>query len=385
MSLHRVVALAERIITQFRRDRRTLGLLFIVPTVVLTLFAYVFRLETQKIPLGIVEETMTAGEALTGPLPLARRLLRELEDTGDFEMKELRRYEVEPYLRQGKVKAVLIFPEHYSRRALLGRRLSVDLLLEGSQPQTSSKVLSRLAAAFPAALLRFTSSAEGAANLEDSGSREIRVDYFYGSKDFDDLDYFAPVFIAFFALFFVFLLTTVSFLRERSQGTMERLLATPVTRAEIVLGYMAGFGFFALIQSLVVVALAIFALGIHYVGNPLVIVLVVVILTLGGVNLGIFLSAFARTELQAVQFIPLVIVPQVFLSGFIWALEDMPQWLQAFGYIMPLTYANRALRDVMLKGFGLGEGTVGWDLVALVIFATVMAFLASITLRREVA
>lgn len=383
MSARRIFALAGRIITQFRRDRRTLGLLFVVPVVVLSLFAYVFRLPTSAVPLAVVVE-----EVAPPPVPgmvddsVSERLTAALRESSDVTVVSLDRGGAESRLRQGTVKAILVIPQGFVRGMMTGQA-RVELILEGSNPGVSATVMGTVARTLQTAALRLRSAASGAGAV--NSPLTIETSFLYGGKEFDNLDYFAPVYIAFFALFFVLLLTTVSFLRERSQGTMERLLATPLTRAEIVLGYMLGFGLFALIQSLVVLGLTIFALGIHYVGNPLVILLAVVALTLGGVNLGIFLSAFARTELQAMQFMPIVIVPQVFLSGFFWPLEDMPNWLQAFGYIMPLTYANRALRDVMLKGFGLGEGTVAWDLLALMVFAVVMAFLASITLRREVA
>lgn len=381
MSARRILALAGRIITQFRRDRRTLGLLFMVPVVVLSLFAYVFRLPSGDIPLALVVE-----EAAPAPIPgvvsISERLKATLEESSEVTVMELGRDQAESRLRQGTVKAVLVIPQGFIQGIMAGQA-RVQLILEGSNPQASAMVQATVARALQTAALRLRSQASGAGAAIPP--LVVEADYLYGGKSFDNLDYFAPVFIAFFAFFLVMLLTTVSFLRERSQGTMERLLATPLNRIEIVLGYMSGFSVFALLQSLVVLSVTIFALGIHYVGNPLVILLVVGILTLGGVNLGIFLSTFARNELQAVQFIPMIYVPQIFLSGFFWPLEDMPNWLQAFGYIMPLTYANRAMRDVMLKGFGLGEGTVAVDLAALVIFAVVMAFLASMTLRREVA
>ena len=131
--------------------------------------------------------------------------------------------------------------------------------------------------------------------------------------------------VGFFAYFFVFILTGISFLRERIGGTLERLLATPVSRAEIVLGYSLGFGFFATIQVALVLAFVLgrleipalgpmpafaIGLGVHTIGNPLIAYLIVLMLGLGAVSLGIFISTFARTEFQILQFIPIVIVPQ---------------------------------------------------------------------------
>jgi ABC-2 type transport system permease protein len=104
---------------------------------------------------------------------------------------------------------------------------------------------------------------------------------------------------------------------------------------------------------------------------------------MGAVNLGIFLSAYAKNELQAIQFIPIVILPQVVLSGLLWPVQDMPGWLQALAHVMPLTYAISALTDVMIRG--LSWASIWLPLLVLVGFAAVMAVLAAATVRREVA
>ncbi len=197
------------------------------------------------------------------------------------------------------------------------------------------------------------------------------------------MDFVAPVYIAFLALFFVFLLACVSFLRERSQGTMERLLATPATRVEVVLGYMLGLGLFALIQVAVILFYTVWVLKIHYLGSLGLLFLVIALLAVVGVNLGILASTFARNEFQVVQFIPLVIIPQILLGGTFWEVTEMPKYLQPFAYIMPVFYANRALRDVMLKGWGLLE--IWPNLVILLVFAGVLILFGALTMRREVA
>jgi ABC-2 type transport system permease protein len=191
------------------------------------------------------------------------------------------------------------------------------------------------------------------------------------------------MFIAYIGFFMIFLLTSVSFLRERTQGTMERLSASPVTRLELVLGYMLGFGFFSVLQALVLVLFTIYALQVKFSGNLLSIFVITLALVLGAVNLGILLSAFARNELQAIQFIPIVILPQVLLSGLIWPVQEMPAWLQTIAHAMPLTYAIEALTDIMVRGHTLAANWL--PLTVLLAFAAVVAVLAATTVRREVA
>ena len=197
------------------------------------------------------------------------------------------------------------------------------------------------------------------------------------------LDYIAPALLATLALFFSFLLTGISFLRERSQGTMERLMASPVSRVDIVVGYLFGFFIFALTQTLIILLFTIYVLDVNYYGDLWQIFVFQIVVITGAVNLGIFISTFAQNEFQMVQFIPLIILPQVFLCGVIWPVEQMPDYLQWLSVILPLTYAVDGLRDIMLAGKNLID--VGIELAVLVGFAVGISILAAIILRRGAA
>jgi len=207
--------------------------------------------------------------------------------------------------------------------------------------------------------------------------------YLHGGPQYTFDDSIAPVFIGIFSFFFVFLLTSIAFLRERSQGTIERVMVSPLKRPELVVGYICGFSLFALVQSLIILLFVVFALKVHYSGNLALVFLVTVLLTIGSVNLGIFLSTFAQNEFQVVQFVPLVLGVQIFLSGIFWPVKELPSALQLFSYIMPLTYANDALRGVMLKGDDFGGIAV--QLTALLVFALAMVLLSALTMRRQIA
>lgn len=194
------------------------------------------------------------------------------------------------------------------------------------------------------------------------------------------LDYIAPALLATLALFFSFLLTGISFLRERSQGTLERLMASPVSRLDIVVGYLFGFFIFALTQTIIILLFTIYVLDVQYYGDLWQIFVFQVVIITGAVNLGIFISSFARNEFQMVQFIPLILFPQIFLCGVLWPVEQMPDYLQWLSKILPLTYAVRGLRDIMLAGKSLLD--VGFELSVLVGFAVIISIMAAITLRR---
>lgn len=133
---------------------------------------------------------------------------------------------------------------------------------------------------------------------------------------------------------FVFLISGIALLRERTTGTLERVLSTSIRRSEIVLGYLIGYGIFAIIQTLIIVLFSIYLLNINLAGSLWYVILINICLAITALSMGIFISTFANSEFQMIQFIPLVAVPQVFFSG-IFPLENMPDWLGNIGYIFP--------------------------------------------------
>lgn len=378
MSPRRIGALALRIVRQFRRDRRTVAFLVLVPILVLWLLGLAFRSPKGPVRLGLAYHGPESLCTPSGQLEPKRELALRLQEAG-FEVKEVKEEELEAALREGRLEVGLaVDGEKFIQGLSEGEGEGLRVIVEGADPTRSSVAL----AAFGQALR------ETLARLQIPGSPggskpQLEVHYVHGGPTYDLLDYFAPAFIGFFVFFFVLILACIAFLRERSRGTMERLMASPLRRIEIMLGYMLGFGLFAVMQSGVVLLYTIYGLKIRYAGTLWLAFLVELLLTIAAVNLGMFLSAYAHSELQAVQFIPLVILPQAFLSGIVWRIEDMPWAFRGVARALPLTYANWALRDVMVRGKGLVE--VGPNLLALLLFALAMTVLGALMLRKELA
>ena len=389
MKTRRIWVLARRVMRQVGRDRRTMGLLIFAPMLVIALGAILFRADPAAIPLGIVNEDEGLSIPLAGEIGIAERIAGELATSDAFDVVTLHRDDIDDRLRDGTVQGVVVFPPDFSAGFQQNRQAVLDLRLEGANPTRSMAITARVTESSMKALAGLVLTGLGSPGVPPANDREttglpvvVNATYLFAGREFDTMDFVAPVYIALLAMFFVFLLTCVSFLRERSQGTMERLLATPATRLEIVLGYMAGQGLFALIQVAVILSFTIWVVKIHYLGSLALLFLVVALLAVVGVSLGILASAFARNEFQVVQFIPLLIIPQILLSGTFWAIEEMPNYLQPLAYLMPLTYANRALREVMLKGEGLAG--IWPDLAILAGFAALIIALGALTMRREV-
>ncbi|MGD6963341.1 ABC transporter permease [Fictibacillus phosphorivorans] len=315
----RIKALVIRIIRQFVRDKRTLAMMFIAPLLILTLVNLVFSSNDYEPKIGVVSDQQMVVDKL------------KLSDKAFIVYQK--RSEAHQDLSEEKLDAVLDV-----------ELPSTTITLEGSNP-TANK----------ASIMMIEKTLK---TMPDQDTEKTKLNpeihYLHGSADMETFDYIGPFLIGFFIFFFVFLISGVSFLRERTTGTLERLLATPMRRWEMVVGYVLGFGIFTILQSAIIVSFAIYVLDIMMAGSLWLVILITLMLAITALSLGTLLSAFATNELQMIQFIPLVVVPQVFFSG-LFTIETMADWLQPLSYIMPLTYGGEAIRDIMIQGDGWGD------------------------------
>ncbi|MCW2537482.1 MAG: Transport permease protein [Modestobacter sp.] len=189
------------------------------------------------------------------------------------------------------------------------------------------------------------------------------------------------VMLAIFPFVVMFLVTSIAMLRERTSGTLERLLTTPLPRPALLLGYGAGFGLAAALQAAVTTAVGFGLLGLETAGPVGWVVVIAMVDAVLGVALGLLCSAFARSEFQAVQFMPVVVLPQVFLCGLLVPRELMAGWLQAISDVLPLTYAVDALQEVGSHPAATGRMAV--DLAVVAGAALLALVLAAATLRRR--
>lgn len=387
MSSRRVAAITRRILSQFRRDHRTVALLFVVPIAVTGLLAWIVT-ESQALP-------PRASTVVLSPLVADQVEAAFYAADADGSIEYVSMADSEDVARQllldDAIDVALVVPAAITADILAGRRPTMTIITQGVDPTADAS-----------AVLSISRIVAGAIGSGPSAAVVPTLEHetVYGSPDSTQLDALGPVILGYFAYFFVFLLTGVSFLRERTGGTLERLLATPVAKAEIVIGYMTGFGILATIQVIILLAFCLadvqvpalgplpafsLGLGVANAGSPLLVFVIVLLLAIGAVNLGIMISTFARTELQVIQFIPIVIVPQGLLGGLIWPVESLPDVLQPIARMMPLTYGIEGLRSVLVRGAGLGDPTIQLDLAVLAGVAVLFALLATRTIRREVA
>jgi len=201
---------------------------------------------------------------------------------------------------------------------------------------------------------------------------------FNGTPVFDKIG--APL-LGVFPFVVMFLITSVATLRERSSGTLERLLSTPLGKGDFLGGYALAFGLLAVIQALVATGFAIWVCGLNVAGPGALLVVVAVVDAVLGTATGLFVSAFARTEFQAVQFMPAFVLPQFLLCGLLVPRNGLPRVLELFSDVLPLSYAVDAMRTLTTQVDAAGD--VGRDVAIVAAFALAAIALGSLTLRRR--
>jgi ABC-2 type transport system permease protein len=305
----RVRALSIRILKQLKNDKRSLALICFAPILLLSLLYFILNSSDADIQISVV----SAPE-------------RFMEGLYDNNVRAVRMSEGEALyaLEAGDSTAVVNIE---SGKAYVK--------VDGSNSSKANAAIRAIEAA----------KAPVMSARPDLASEVV---YIYGTEDLTMFDTFSSTLIGFLTFFFVFLLSGIFFLKERTMGTLEKMLSTPIKRREIVMGYVLGFGAVTLVQSLIIAAFVVYVLNVMLAGSLWLVFLITLLTSFNALSLGFLLSTAAATEFQMIQFIPIIVVPQVFFSG----LFDLsPAW-RIVGYFAPIQYSADALNHIMMKGHG---------------------------------
>lgn len=343
----RVGVVALRVVRQLKRDRRTIGLILFAPIVLMILFGYALSGEMTGVKLGLVDG---------GGHGSLRSYIASLNE---FDILYLgSQSDAEKLILDGRLDgAVVIQPEE------------VRVMLDASSLQISERIV---------AAVQIGLSRE---SIRTDSDPFITTRYIFG-YDLEMIDTIGPAILGLVVFFFTFIIAAISFLRERTLGTLEKFMVSPLSRVEIVSGYILGFCLVAIIQSTTTLLIVIYLFGVPMRGSPLDAFAIILLLGAGALAMGSFVSNFARSEFQVVQFIPIVIIPQIVLCGVFWPVQSIPGFLRPISNVLPLTYASDALRAIMLKGASLSQ--ILPDLIFLGAFFLLMFIAATLMLKREV-
>ncbi|MGX2945827.1 ABC transporter permease [Enterococcus alishanensis] len=358
----RFKAIFLRVLKEMFRDKRTLALMFIAPLVILTLMNVLFTSSSDvSVTIGVDQSVPTV-------------ITDNLKKTDHVKIKK---YNTDTNISK---KAT----EDNLSAFISVKNSTIKVSYENSDPSETTAVKTILSNVLTKDTIKemtieLRQAALVTGQMYSVTSYSVNNSYIYGNSSTSFFDKIFPILMGFFVFFFVFLISGIALLKERTSGTLERILATPVRRSEIILGYLAGYGVFAILQTLLIVSFSLYILNIHVAGNIGWVFLSNILIAFSALVLGIFVSTFASSEFQMMQFLPIVVIPQIFFSGII-SLDSMASWVKGLSYIFPLTYEADALSSVMLKGQGWSY--IRFDLSILSVFIIVFTFVNIIGMKR---
>jgi ABC-2 type transport system permease protein len=383
MNLSRTLAVTKRVFKDIKNDKRTIGLIFFAPILAMFVFGLAFSGNVEDVTTIIVNHDqglqIPGGENLS----LSNKIISNLNTTVlKIEFMNDEEAAVQRVI-DGNAYAVIIFPENFTQNTYTS--------IEGPTNSTNSSNNTEITIRADETVVNIKNAIIGAVadsittTMENEGINppiKVNSDPVYG-QDAEFIDFFVPGIMAFVVYLITTLLTLLAFVGERTTGTLERLLATPIKESEIVGGYAMTFGIIGTFQAAFLLLIGILVFKITVIGNVFLAFAVIALLAVVSQALGILLSSLAKREGQAVQFIPFIILPVFLLSGVFWPIQAIPVWLRPLSYLVPPTYAVDACRSVLLKGWGIGK--IWPDIMALVLFAALFLIIAtwSLKIRKE--
>ena len=370
-SLRRLRALITKEVIQMRRDRITFAMMIGVPLMQLMLFGFAINSDPKGLPAALVAPTQDR---------FTRAMVSALETTGYYRFTHvgLTAAEAEFLISRGDVSFVVTVPSDFGHRVLRGDHPQILIEADATDPAVASGAISTLGTVAADALLRETGG-EAEARARAASQLSVVVHRRYNPEGVTQYN-IVPGLLGVILQMTMVMMTGMALTREIERGTMENLLAMPVTPAEVMLGKVLPYFAVGAVQVLVVLSLARLVFGVPFLGSLPLLLAGVGLFVMALVILGYLISTVAQTQMQAMQLTFFYFLPSILLSGFMFPFRGMPRWAQMLGEILPLTHFLRFIRAIMLKGAELPA--VSQHLAVLALFALAFAVLALSRFRR---
>ena len=375
MNLTRLLALMRKETLQIVRDRRTLALVFIMPIMQLLLLGYAATSDVRNIPLAVLDQDKS---------PASRTLLDSFR-TADY-FREAFDVNSENELRglidSGRARTGLIIPPDYSSRLAAGQPAQVAFIIDGSDPTIAGTALAAatlIGQARATALTVERLAARGMA-VTAAPAIEVRARVWY-NPDLISAYYMIPALVGLILQFLTVILTATAIVRERERGTIEQLIVTPLTAAELIVGKLAPYVVIAFIDTLLILAGGVLLFGVPINGSLPLLLLLSGLFLISNLGVGLLISTATSTQQEAIIMAIFYNLPSMFLSGFIYPVAAMPRVLQFISYAIPLRYFLIVVRGIVLKAVGVRE--LWPEVIALSIFAVAVITAASTRFQKR--
>jgi ABC-2 type transport system permease protein len=341
--LTRPLVIAWKELLQLRRDRMTLAMMAVLPILQLLLFGYAINTDVRHIPMVVYDQDHSAA---------SRELQRSLEVTGFYDvLGQVQSYaEIERALRSGRARAALVVPARYSSNLHSGRPAQLQLVVDGSDPQTVGSAINTASG-----LVAARSSELILAKLGQSGSGpvlqpiQLEPSTWY-NPELRTAVFVVPGLIGVILTMTMVMLTAMAIARERERGTLEQLIVSPVRRVELVLGKILPYTVIGYVQMSLILLAGRLVFAVPLIGSLELLYALAFVFISANLALGLFFSTLAKTQQQAMQMSFFFLLPNILLSGFMFPFESMPRPAQIIAQALPLTHFLRIVRGITLKG-----------------------------------
>jgi len=342
--------IAWKELRQLRRDRMTIAMMVVVPLMQLMLFGYAINTDVRHMPTIVYDQDRSAQ---------SRDLYRSLEATGFYDIiGEVRDYdEIERAMRSGQAKVGVVIPSRYASNLKRGKSSTIQLIVDGSDPQTVASATNTAASLVAArsselALAKLVKGAGSARAMVQPIAVEPNTWY---NPDLRTAVYIVPGIIGVILTMTMVMLTAMAIARERERGTLEQLIVSPVKNVELVVGKILPYVIIGYVQITLILVAGRVMFAVPFLGSaPLLYALSFVFIS-ANLALGLFFSTIAKTQQQAMQMAFFFLLPNILLSGFMFPFEAMPVPAQWLSQALPLTHFLRIVRGITLKGSGFAD------------------------------
>jgi len=365
--MRRVLHLTRKEFLELRQDPRLFGIVILAPLLQLTLLGYAATTDVRDVPMIVVDQDRSAA---------SRDLIARFDASENFVIVDSLSAvdEVAPYLDAGRAWMALTIPSDYGERVRTGQGSTVQVIADGTDANSTNVALG-YAGALIGAYARALAASQGRGSATPLVRPDIRV---WFNPTLESRHFMVPGILALLLLMICAVLSSMAIVREKELGTLEQLNVTPLARWELIVGKLVPYAIIGMIDVFLVVAVAVGWFEVPLRGSFALLILMCFVYLLTALGLGLFVSTISRTQQQAMMTTMFFfIVPMVFLSGFVFPIENMPEAIQQVTYLIPVRYFLVILRGVFLKGVGLD---ILWP-DALALLAWGLAILTLATLR----
>jgi len=365
-SLSRWWAIVLKEFLQLRRDRITFGKIIGVPLIQMTLFGLAINYDPTHLPTAVVASDQSE---------FTRSFVAAMHNSEYFDIVETLPDEAAARraLTQGRVLFVLGIPEDFTRELVKGNRPSLHVDADATDSVAVGSAISAIPSIVTSVLQKDMTGPLSAVAPAVAGAFDVQVHRLYNPESITQYNV-VPGLMGVILTMTMVMMTGLAITRERERGTMENLLATPVLPLEVTSGKIIPYVAIGMLQVTIILLAARFFFGVPVLGNPVTLYLSALLFVGASLAVGIMLSSLAQNQLQGVQLTFFWFLPNILLSGFVIPFAGMPKWAQWIGSVLPLTYFNRLVRGIMLKGAGWADlWPHVWPMAAFMLFVMAVA------------